>query len=563
MQKQVSLKAYLVTVTILLIVLFVSLAYVRSQSEIGIGGGSFLTERDYIVYEDGSTTYMCDGSTGVVSWGSPNSSAVIDAVFTNMTSGRISDESVFIKDAIEISTPIFIPSWTTLEVEGQLKLADGADCDMLRPRATMYNDAGNVTLTADCANLSTTVTLSQVDHLGVGDGLRIADTDDGDETDYFEGLGHVAEITAINTATKVVTFTPQTNDTYWTNKSAQAFSENHCIIVKGGVWHGNFDGQTDGTSDVIHFESHVNSYPQPDTSPRMAGARVLHEIEFHDVYVTHPEDCGFFFNHKYANGQTVGLHDCSSQIAGGGSESSEYGIHAEHVYDSSLRGGMWDGSTNPIWLQDSFVDCQPEYVNGEVYLRGSWLDWSCPFHDCGNHTALILENFQYGRIHDSFIRTHTDAGTSFPAIKLQKILGYSENDASRWNTIDDVVFGGNWSTAIEEVDSEQDYNIYASIQASDCYSTIPFVLRGVNSQVSNTEPKVENTGTATFSGDNNVTVAHGLMTTPTFVSLTGGAYTFSYYGGYVTNLNSTHFMIAIQTGRTFTGAVYWEAKYEP
>jgi len=63
---------------------------------------------------------------------------VIQYALDQLTSGRSWKEKVLVKSDCEISSTINVPSYTILEIDGKLKLKDGANCDLIK--ASNVND---------------------------------------------------------------------------------------------------------------------------------------------------------------------------------------------------------------------------------------------------------------------------------------------------------------------------------------------------------------------------------------------------------------------------------------
>jgi len=131
MKSQVSLKTYLGTILILLIITFASVSFVRSAGETAISDKSFVSEASWIVGKDGSDTYMKNGETGEIPWEDSNSGAVINACVGNLTSGRTWKETVVVRGTFSITGTIIIDSdYTVLDLTDAY-LSLGADTDMI------------------------------------------------------------------------------------------------------------------------------------------------------------------------------------------------------------------------------------------------------------------------------------------------------------------------------------------------------------------------------------------------------------------------------------------------
>jgi len=82
-----------VTVTDSVGLIGVDSVLVYDPTEILIEPVSYVTEASYVVSEDGTTTYMRNGTSGEIPWESTDSSAILQACIGNLTSGGI----IFIK----------------------------------------------------------------------------------------------------------------------------------------------------------------------------------------------------------------------------------------------------------------------------------------------------------------------------------------------------------------------------------------------------------------------------------------------------------------------------------
>lgn len=88
----------------------------------------------YIIYTDGSTVYAKNGTTGRIDY-SGNATYTIQAAIDALTDGRTNIERVYISPSnynYTITSPIYVPSYTHIIVDGYLKLADGANCCIFR-----------------------------------------------------------------------------------------------------------------------------------------------------------------------------------------------------------------------------------------------------------------------------------------------------------------------------------------------------------------------------------------------------------------------------------------------
>ena len=90
------------------------------------------------VVTSGATTYYCmqNGTTGKLDFWSTNASAVINFALGNLTTGRTWQEKVLFKGDINITNSLLVSSWTDVEIQGRIMLADGANCEIIKQKST-------------------------------------------------------------------------------------------------------------------------------------------------------------------------------------------------------------------------------------------------------------------------------------------------------------------------------------------------------------------------------------------------------------------------------------------
>ena len=85
----------------------------------------------YIIFKEGNKTYAKNGTTGNIEYEDPDSASVIQYTLNNLTSNRTWKETVIIKGNYTINSTITIPEHTRIIINGQLKLKNNADFDMI------------------------------------------------------------------------------------------------------------------------------------------------------------------------------------------------------------------------------------------------------------------------------------------------------------------------------------------------------------------------------------------------------------------------------------------------
>ncbi len=96
--------------------------------------GSMVTEASYVIFTDGLTVYARDGNTGEIVKSSTNASEVINWIIRTLTNGRTWYERIVLKGNFTIDSPIQVDSYTILELEGKITLADNSNCNLVENR---------------------------------------------------------------------------------------------------------------------------------------------------------------------------------------------------------------------------------------------------------------------------------------------------------------------------------------------------------------------------------------------------------------------------------------------
>jgi hypothetical protein len=84
----------------------------------------------FVVYKDGSNTQYRDWQ-GQLQATSSNSADIINWALGNLTIGRTWQEKVLLKGDFTTNFPILISSYTILEIDGKITLANGANCNII------------------------------------------------------------------------------------------------------------------------------------------------------------------------------------------------------------------------------------------------------------------------------------------------------------------------------------------------------------------------------------------------------------------------------------------------
>jgi len=99
-----------------------NLSILRISSTGRVGGYPYLLGRvhglmcSYLVFKNSTSTYMVNGTTGVIDWYDNDDAKVINAALGNLTTGRTWKEKVVLKGFFNVSSVIYVPSYTFLDL---------------------------------------------------------------------------------------------------------------------------------------------------------------------------------------------------------------------------------------------------------------------------------------------------------------------------------------------------------------------------------------------------------------------------------------------------------------
>jgi len=86
----------------------------------------------YIIFQEDGLVKAKNGLTGKIDFSGTDASTVIQSALNALTPNRTWKEKVLLKGNFVINSPISVPSYTILETFGRIKLADQANCYMLK-----------------------------------------------------------------------------------------------------------------------------------------------------------------------------------------------------------------------------------------------------------------------------------------------------------------------------------------------------------------------------------------------------------------------------------------------
>lgn len=237
-------------------------------------------------------------------------------------------------------------------------------------------------------------------------------------------------------------------------------------------------------------------------------------------------------------------HDCMFKRITGGYH--KYGIYFNYGHH---------------WLEDIwFVNCENMlYINGAKGIRGRALS----FDTCRGHSLYIdasTKDVQHIHLHQlnfivppsnyALIYINVGSGKYVREVDLRDIFGYGTTqtyivDKQGSGTLDRLTIDG----------------VYHPSGTQGRYNN-------VSPKYIHNDPlfKTENSGTATLpSGQNSVTVAHGLAEEPTIITTCADHYQWYYSGGHVSSKDSTNITFALKSGQNAATdiTIYWYAEYKP
>jgi len=84
----------------------------------------------YIIWKDGDKIYAKNGHTGQIEFSGTDAASVIQQSINALTAGRTWKEKVVLKGEFEVGSQINIPSYTIIEIQGKIRVPDGATLNL-------------------------------------------------------------------------------------------------------------------------------------------------------------------------------------------------------------------------------------------------------------------------------------------------------------------------------------------------------------------------------------------------------------------------------------------------
>lgn len=88
-------------------------------------------EYSYIIDENSTHYFAYNGKTGHLDYCGTKATEIIQSALDSLTNGRTWKEKVLLKGTFTIESTIKIPSYTILEIQGEIKLADNANVNVI------------------------------------------------------------------------------------------------------------------------------------------------------------------------------------------------------------------------------------------------------------------------------------------------------------------------------------------------------------------------------------------------------------------------------------------------
>lgn len=90
--------------------------------------GGQVETASYVVFRDGSTYHAKNGTTGAIDVSTSNATLALENCFTGLTNGRTWKEKIMLCGNFTLDTTLYVPSYTTIELQGRIKFNDlGSD----------------------------------------------------------------------------------------------------------------------------------------------------------------------------------------------------------------------------------------------------------------------------------------------------------------------------------------------------------------------------------------------------------------------------------------------------
>jgi hypothetical protein len=350
----------------------------------------------YIVYTDGTNYYAKNGTTGQVDFSSADASLLITRAIGNLATDRTWQQEILLMGNITLDSVIKLPSFTKIEVQGELSLKPNSDCYIFTNSGGNTSSQVQVEIcggTIDCNDAAQSsggyiqwFVRGNSDRSGSDTGLRVHDQfilnphDFGISVDGTAGTAKgAAECRFANIVIKGGTTgmrLQSADDIMLDNVWINSFSVYGLYVYGGGgdvVSNCYFGGE--GINNV-----YLNS---------------CNMISFSNCVVDSAGQEGVYVTSAY--GHNTPLVWTGGRITNNGKSSAGTyaGVYIQYVWNT-LWEGVWDGNTEPTkWQRYGF---QEQY---DALYQADWnIVIGCRFYDCS--TAGIVAYGSNTQVHSCY-----------------------------------------------------------------------------------------------------------------------------------------------------------------
>jgi len=115
------------------------ITYASNPSPSYLSGGIYAGAPSYTVFNEGST-YYAKNAYGAIDYSGINATTIIQNALDGLTSGRTWKEKVLLQGYFVITETIDLPSYVSIELDGNMTLADNTNKDMIECNTTVHTD---------------------------------------------------------------------------------------------------------------------------------------------------------------------------------------------------------------------------------------------------------------------------------------------------------------------------------------------------------------------------------------------------------------------------------------
>jgi len=486
-------------------------------------GGSLLNRTDVLAYPSQPAKFIVENVSGTIIWKDGTNGTVyatgttptqatniINWALGNLTSGRTWKEKVLLKGSF-VSNPILIPSYTIMEIDGYLKLADGV------------NEDNGFLRNSDQVNGNTEIEIRG----GIIDGNKAQQTDGDGIRLHKVTNAKIIDVTIKNAKTRGVWIIEGTNVTIEN-------SHIYGVGVYDGIWLRGCRWTTVATN-IVHDIGRAGIFTEAENGTVWLRNKIVGNVVYN-----------------------IGLAEANDGIA---MEGDERGLIVAYNHVREGDGTMEAG----IKMLGNFLTIKGNIIEGGKWgiraSSGSSVIEGNQIYNTRQDAILLLSNYFNGIIVNNEINTFgTDDLATYTGIRL-------ENNARENIITANSIRGDTTYSIIEEgtADRNQITNNFLSPFSWVKVGSRTVIARNFGEGTSHIQ---ENSGSTTIA--NNEWIAHGLISTPTAVTLTPRAITYDEvtFNVAVVARNSTHFQVgAYWTNGTAISddaiVVDWSAEYKP